>query len=68
MILFIIFTLRVQVTRGERSRYDRRKGLSNRRHVHAHDWREEKEERRHGMADRRVHAEHREKPAKKLRL
>jgi len=68
MILFMLFTLRVQVTRGVRSRYDRRKALPNRRHIHAHDWREEKEEHRHGMPDRRVHDERREKPAKKLRF
>lgn len=53
IILFILFTLRVQITQGIKDYIERRKGLNDRRHARGREWRSREYERRYGMVDRR---------------
>ncbi|BCN93313.1 hypothetical protein THMIRHAM_10980 [Thiomicrorhabdus immobilis] len=68
LLLFMLFTFRVQLSRQARNQYDRRKGERDRRHAHAHEWREAKEERRHNKEPRRKQQDRREKPPERLKL
>lgn len=68
LLMFILFTFRVQVTRYVRNAYDRRRYGSDRRHAKAHEWREAKEEHRHNNGPRRKQAERRAEPPQKLKL
>lgn len=52
VVMFMLFTLRVQVTSGVRKRIERRKHHLDRRHAHGKEWRAAPYERRHGE-DRR---------------
>lgn len=68
LMMFILFTARVQITRHIRNMYDRRRYGRDRRHAKAHQWREAKEERRHNHGSRRKQPERRAEPPKKMKL
>ena len=68
LTLFLLFTLRVQISKHIRRYYDRRRGFHDRRHAHAHEWREAKEEHRYNSQDRRNEThDRRENPPKRLK-
>lgn len=53
VVMFMLFTLRVKITKGIKQYIERRRGLKDRRHARAHQWRASEYENRNGLVDRR---------------